>query len=407
MAFSIENLTSAVDQDAAFRSRQRLQPVGGAGDKIFPPTYPGEGREGPQHIFEQRRIGSGTVVTALLDSVQSSANRHEEALLSLARARSIELPYLSVDFSGTAVPEIGEITSLDAPHRIFDAILRDSLLNGQPLMQSDMGKALQLANAANASSIFEHSPAALLFGAWNSTGEGGGLGAKFPRAFVSEIVAIDVPAKPNEDGTFTNHGRRPGSRIDPLSVLRDVEIYKAPKGSLEWDVEERKGWKKARPSEVNHGNIAPSVTPLGITMEYALHTVVIGFAGLRRLRFGDEPRSRAARTLLAALGLLAFYAVQKSGYALRSRCELVAETQQPLQLVAADGSTKDIELSFELARDLYGAAVSAARKAGFNYDAEPLKLTPQEKLIKIVSRSRELALAGKGGEAEDLTGAGV
>jgi len=32
-------------------------------------------------------------------------------------------------------------------------------------------------------------PTALIFGAWNSTGEGGGLGAKFPRAIVSEIIA--------------------------------------------------------------------------------------------------------------------------------------------------------------------------------------------------------------------------
>jgi len=37
-------LQRAVAEDAALRRRQRLQPAGGPGDKIFPPTYPGEGR---------------------------------------------------------------------------------------------------------------------------------------------------------------------------------------------------------------------------------------------------------------------------------------------------------------------------------------------------------------------------
>ena len=47
-----------VEQDAALRRRQVLQPVGGKGDKIFPPTYPPEAgrRSGPRHVFERRRI---------------------------------------------------------------------------------------------------------------------------------------------------------------------------------------------------------------------------------------------------------------------------------------------------------------------------------------------------------------
>jgi len=43
----IAALTTMVAEDAALRRRQRLQPVGGRGDKIFPPTYPGEGRNNP------------------------------------------------------------------------------------------------------------------------------------------------------------------------------------------------------------------------------------------------------------------------------------------------------------------------------------------------------------------------
>lgn len=400
----LQSLNALVLEHAAFRRRQRLQPVGGAGDKVFPPTYPG--KNGPQHVFEKRRIEGQDTWTVLLDSVQSSSNRAEEALLSQARQGNIALPYLSVDFRGTEVPEIGEITSLDAPHRIFDAILRDSQLDGQPLMKSPVGRNLQLATMTDASAIFEISPNALLLGAWNSTGEGGGLGAKFPRCFVSEIVGIGVAIEGvTENGEALPAGRRPGSRIDPLGVLKGVSVYKGP---ADWDSTERKGYKKVRPSEINHGNIAPSIDEVGVTVDYAEHTVVITFAGLRRLRFGSATRDIAARSALAALGLVAHFAQAKQGYALRSRCDLVCDGVAPLELVRFDGGVETVQMTLDEAIALYTQAVDAARAAGFSISAEPLHLLPQEKLIYLVRQSRELALAGKGGEKEEeAAGAGA
>jgi len=114
-----EDLKKAVAQDAATRRRQRLQPVGGAGDKIFPPTYPGEGRNAQAgHVLERRRVNGETVWCALVDSVQSQANRLEEALLAAVRENregEIELPYVTVDFRNAALVGLTEITSLDAP----------------------------------------------------------------------------------------------------------------------------------------------------------------------------------------------------------------------------------------------------------------------------------------------------
>jgi CRISPR-associated protein Csb1 len=57
----------------------------------------------------------------LVDSVQSQANRLEEALLAAARDNSIAFPYVTVDFTGREIAGIDEITSLDAPHRVYDA----------------------------------------------------------------------------------------------------------------------------------------------------------------------------------------------------------------------------------------------------------------------------------------------
>jgi hypothetical protein len=148
--------------------------------------------------------------------------------------------------------------------------------------------------------LLEASPTALLFGAWHSTGEGGGLGAKFPRCLVSEIVAVNTPVDEIADPRTgeiepRTSGRRTGSRIDPLGVLRKVEVFKSPEG---WDVvKERagRGAKLVRPSEINHGNIAPSVQPLGVTCDHAEHVAVISFAALRRLSFGGNARDRAGR----------------------------------------------------------------------------------------------------------------
>src|SRR6185295_12195920 len=119
-----------VQHDAAVRRIRRLQPTGGAGDKIFPPTYPGEGRNAPaRHVFERRRIGDSDVLCVLVDSVQSQANRLEEALLRARRHAEISFPAITVDFTRSEVADIGEITTLDAPHRVFDAIVRDSELH--------------------------------------------------------------------------------------------------------------------------------------------------------------------------------------------------------------------------------------------------------------------------------------
>ncbi len=411
MPLSLKQLQSAVSNDAAFRRRLRLQPIGGVGDKIFPPTYPGEGRNsGPRHIFEKRRVDGKDVWTVLLDSVQSSNGRCEEALLEGIRAGEYFIPYLSVKFGGTAVSEIGEITSFEAPHRVFDAIFRDSQLDKTPLMRSPLGERLQHATAADASSIFEVSPNALLFGVWNSTGEGGGLGAKFARSFVSEIVGVGVAVgKLEDDGDPEPAGRQPGSRLDPLGILKGVEVFvPGEKGAkaADWDTTNQKGFKKVRPSEINHGNIAPSVRALGATIDYAEHVTAISFASLRRLRFGERGRDEAARVVLAAIGLLAHLSQARLGYALRSRCDLVLDgSAAPFELVHADGSVDAFDLSYADAIRLYDEAVAAARAAGLAYSSSPTELAPQEKLVRIVAESRALALAGKGGEAEADAGA--
>ena len=95
---------------AAFRSITVLQPAGGQGDKVFPPTY-----SGGQYAVEKRRLPGrdDPVDCVLLDSVQSQANRLEECLLEAARA-GVQL---------RSQPEVR------APLRVPSAVMRQVMLN--------------------------------------------------------------------------------------------------------------------------------------------------------------------------------------------------------------------------------------------------------------------------------------
>ena len=51
------------------------------------------------------------------------------------------MPY--IDFKNHAeLTDYEEITVLDAPHRIADALFRDSMLDGKPFRFSDIGRAI-------------------------------------------------------------------------------------------------------------------------------------------------------------------------------------------------------------------------------------------------------------------------
>jgi CRISPR-associated protein Csb1 len=435
MAVTLEKLQRSVADAAAIRRIRKLQPVGGRGDKIFPPTYPGEGRgpnAAPRHVFERRRIDGSNVLCVLIDSVQSQANRLEDALRVAHDGGTFGFPTITVDFSGTEVADIGRITTLDAPHRVFDAIIRDAELNGVRFRDTEQGGRLIRAKAQNARAVYELSPTALVFGAWNSTGEGGGLGAKFPRCVVSEIIGVSVATEREtvpvlnprtgelqyrEEGRPS--GKRTGSRIDPLGIVSGVKVYKKAGSEGDWTVIEseaeqakggpvlytgKKGTGKAgRASLINHGNVTPTVGDLGVSMDYAVHSFVLSFAALRRLRFGASAADLAAQTALAALALASVAAQDRNGYFLRSRCDLVPEANSTanFEIVDCDGGIETAELDFGSADRLLADAAKAAKAAGLGWNDQDLVLKPQLKLVQLVAASRELALQGKAEEESD------
>ena len=384
-------LTQAVKEDAAIRRVQRLQPVGGPGDKIFPPTYPGVRDNDPaRHLFETRRIGGQDMRCVILDSVQSQANRLEEAILDLVKHSIIRVPHAVVDFTGQKfegldVGDLGEITSFETPHRIFDAIIRDSKLGDIKFTDTDHYKELLKAKPTNAFEVFRVSPTSLVFGVWNSTGDGGGIGSKFTRTVVSEIVGVNAV-----------EGQKGAVRIDPLSIRAAVKVVGGP---LNWLLSTgEKGEKSSKPSEINHSNIISNLVPGGVTFDYALHTAVISCACLRRLKFPDRQDHNAGQTVLAALALVALTHQDKLGYALRSRCDLVCDGKAEFEIVHPDGTSTPFCITSGKAISILQEAIQQAVNAGFSWDHEPLRLVPQERLVQLVALSRARALEG---ESED------
>lgn len=392
----VTGLEDLAKNASAIRRILRLLPIGGDGSYVAPPTYL-DGKNNAVHVFETRRIGGKDTPCVLLDSVQSQANRLEEAL---DEAPDIRLPSVYVDFTDDeAVDDLGRVSSLKAPHRIFDAIIRDSTLDGVDFPASSVGEQVNSATPQNATALLQYSPTTLVFGGWNSTGDKGGSGRKFQRCIVSEIIGVDVPTRSytdrNQQEVVVSKSRKPASRIDPLAIEK-VEIYKSKTHRSDWRMEKFDGSDKSKPSDVNHGNIAPSIIDHGVTMDYAIQTTTITLAGLRRLSFPDsghaqsDERNAAAWTVLASLALCAITKQAASGYSLRSRCDLYCPDSKlnEFEIIQNDGQVRTEQITDADAVALFNAAVENAKNAGLPWDDEPKRLVPQAKLVDLVKKSR-------------------
>ncbi|MEL6183164.1 MAG: type I-U CRISPR-associated RAMP protein Csb1/Cas7u [Myxococcota bacterium] len=415
------SLKSAVDGGvAAFRVNHRLQPAGGPGDKIFPPTYD-TGDRTLRYATETRRVDGEDVECVLVDSVASQANRIEDALYRAWEEERLHFPVIRVDFSEhEKLRDLDGISSLTAPHRVFDALLRDSMEGDTLFRDTPMGMALTDASPKAATALYRICPTALVFGGWDSTGPRGGLGNKVQRALASELVAIH--AKP---------GKKTSSRLDPAGIQANVKVYHAASNPDDYTIDrelalltknekpvdfsrkgaEGKEGKKGKPSAVNHSNVAPTVDERagGVTCDYVRQTTVLSLPALRRLRFPTDEDGQlyeagqrreaelAARTSLAALGLAGIVLLQADGFDLRSRCALVPEGPMLLEVVSAHGEPpREVGLSPAGAAELLSEAAKAAAELGLGWKREPMRLKPSPKLVGLIEKSRALAAEGIG-----------
>jgi CRISPR-associated protein Csb1 len=378
----------------ALRTIVQLEPAEGPGGRVFPPTYPVEdGAKGKQqfrHAVEERGDGRKRV---LIDSAASQANRQEAALVEARRAGLIDFSDVYVELSGTEAG-IDVLSATEMPHRLSDAILRDSEINGAPFGKSAEGQRILSATPKDLSPLLEMSPTSILFGCWFS-GFRVARPLKLQRCVVSEIWA--------DNATL---GRAAISRIDPLGMKRKVTFYEAEDGG--WTANEKeavksgsrpkKFGKDGKPSEAKHGNIAPDLREQGITAESYTLRWALPLAAVRKLRFGDPKRDAAGQAYIVALGILGRALDHYAGYSLRSRCDFVTHGPLTLDVINREGGVTGQSLTQDQALTFLRDAEEGMRRAGLVIH-QRVHAKPSKRLADAIAINSQLI------ELEDEAGA--
>lgn len=310
---------------AGIEIRQDLVPAGDL--PVQPPSYEGDLEIHDRHVDGERR----SVIE--LDSVGSAANRLEEALLELYRAERYPLPVSST----TVEPASGEpitITTLEMPHRVFDAWLRLSAAeDGEhgKFEDSERGRELSLAHVHALDPLLETSAHDLLLGVWDSHRKGPHGQVRIGRSLTTSLIGLD----PIEQ-------ERIAARRDPLNLGEASDL---PKGAK-------------RLSEQGLSSIPPQRDRGGVAITEARYLGFLSFAALRRLGFERYDRVDV-RVMLAALGLYALVLCCAAGWDLRARCALVAREDPQFALVGPKGRRESFTLTPVDAERLFGQAVKA------------------------------------------------
>jgi CRISPR-associated protein Csb1 len=184
----------------------------------------------------------------------------EEALVVARNAGRINFSDVYIDLRDTDAG-IDMLSATEMPHRLSDAILRDSAIDGVAFKNTDLGKAILSTTPANLSVLLEASPTTVLYGSWFSQ-------HNLPRPLkIQRSVVADIWA---ENAVL---GQSVGGRIDPLGIEK-LELYQA--ANEDWTALEHEAVRDAKgkpkpfgkpPSKINHGNIPPAVREQGTTAE--------------------------------------------------------------------------------------------------------------------------------------------
>ncbi len=378
---------SGPNDTAGIRIAATYSPALGPGAKIYPPTFPvSPSPDWKRYLVDSRFDAEGNSVQAVLvDSIQSQANRVEEALQDALDAGDVSFPVLDLVFPFDGHDH--HITNLVAPHRGVDAYFRDAERDGVDWESTPAGKELLAATARTARPLFRQTPTDLFLGHWDSQ-RGQQRSRKIARSYSSEMIGLNPQI-----------GRSAAVRIDPYEISSAIKVST---GGLpaDWELigEKVKGGK---PSDLNLGSIISTDdakeekrqrTWVGTSVTAVDRIGFISFAALQRFSFpetGATPDRAIDAAGRAALAALALYgdrrAFASSGLFLRSGCDLVLRSET-LSFLATGEVVDPLSLSVAEAADLVKHAVAKASAVGLTF-ADSITLTPKAKLVQLVEQS--------------------
>lgn len=375
-----EMLASAAQHASAITLRANLIPANALpdDDKLFvlPPTYAEIG-----HLASPIQ-DDGTHQYILIESTQSWANRLEELL----DEPEVGVAPLQVSAAGR------NLTVNELPHRIFDALLRDSELAGLPFRATPLGKSLTEARADNATALLENAPGTLLFGAWDSFAGAKMGAAKWPAALSGQIMGFDALQT-----------KKAGIRIDPMNIARDaVTGFKSESRAEGWTIDETRAAKDAKgkavplekASEVGHGHILATLATKGAWVSRIELRSSLSLTRLRRYHFPVAGKitpeaDGAARTYLAALGLWLMHTRLVAGLELRAGAELDATKADFLLRTPLQDDTA-LPVTLESTGEALKLALAAAKVAGFQF-ALPMQFAASARLEQLIQASEILS----------------
>ncbi|MCP5229390.1 type I-U CRISPR-associated RAMP protein Csb1/Cas7u [Accumulibacter sp.] len=338
---------------------------------VLPPTY----ADAPHKHNMTEPGANGMAAWVSIDSAASFANRMEDQL----KRADLGFDPLRVHVAGRT------LSTLEMPHRAYDAILRDAWLDGKSFRNTTIGQEVISACATNASAMLRYDPSVLLFGGWDSTriGRKTNDGNKWPASVSVEICGRNAVVV-----------QRAGYRIDPLRMKGDdQDIVEDEDGSwhlVTSDAEKKLPAKsnanknifprRVKPSEINHGN-ALSLDPKGVLVDEIELFGTLSLTRLRRYRFGGTADDDvAARTLLALMGIYGIAAVIEDGLDLRRDCELVADNV--VWAIRGTNRSEAFNVTLADARQALEHALSVVKLA------DPVLFEADDNLEQLVARSR-------------------
>ena len=277
------------------------------------------------------------------------------------------------------------------PHRVFDALLRDSELDGKAFRETALGQSLTQARADNATALLQSAPGTLLFGAWDSFAGARMGAAKWPAALSGQIMGFDA--------LQTN---KAGIRMDPLNIAKDaVTGFKSESRAESWTTDETHAVKdpKGNPvpvgkaSEIGHGHILAELATKGAWVSRIELRSSLSLTRLRRYHFPvngqpSEAADLAARTYLAALALWLMHTRMMAGLELRAGAELDATEATFLVRKPLEGDVA-LSLSGDAVAQALAKAIAKAREAGFTF-AGPTVFAASARLTRLIETSEAL-----------------
>ena len=338
----------------ALHIRQKLLPVeigDGPFPVIFPPTYAmGERRAFAPYAIDE--LSDGTKVVQV-DSVGAQANRMEP-LFKRAKPGQPEnplstlVPQVVIFVTDSRTNQRKPVSLLDASHRLGDALIRVAALNSAAEGEdSEVKTAFDELEAGDATRIAKLAPTSLVFGAWDSRGEG----AKLPRIVQSVIRAWDI------DPLRRSAQYNPTMDFESLGVLDEKEKEEAEAAA--------KSGRKNPAAQMGYVHVPAVDTHGGVVVRGGVYRdVTINLVVIRQLDGEDGARLRPY-----ILGLALVAATEPQDGFLRQGCLLTLDPNAPAQwqLVHRTGQRNDV--AFDPAQ-ISGYAKNAAKRFGVGPDRE-------------------------------------